>query len=203
MRVLLDAVADGAEAGVVGRNGAAAHAADQLLLLGPVKPGKSGFRAGLAARARRTAGPAGPPERDRFHGPRRRSDPGRGGELRAAVARQLQPSAPAGSSSSPWPCPRAHAPAPTTATSWQSASPRSALRYASRWRNERAGGAVDRGRPRWLRGGDPWGHEGLPARHRAASIPVGCGRRISAARRQSDPAGALPRDRGRVRSRAR
>jgi hypothetical protein len=39
MGVLLDAVADGAEAGVVGRNGAAAHAADQLLRLGPVKPG--------------------------------------------------------------------------------------------------------------------------------------------------------------------
>jgi hypothetical protein len=60
MRVLLDAVADGAEAGVVGRNGAVAHAADRLLRLGPVKPGHQ-----VSARAwlHVLDGPPGPPAR--------------------------------------------------------------------------------------------------------------------------------------------
>jgi hypothetical protein len=60
MRVLLDAVTDGAEAGVVGRDGGAAHAADQLLRLGPVKPGDQ-----VSARAwlHVLDGPPGPPGR--------------------------------------------------------------------------------------------------------------------------------------------
>jgi hypothetical protein len=57
MRVLLDAVADGAEAGVGGQNGAA-HAGDQLLRLGPVK---AGHRVSARAWLHVLDGPPGPP----------------------------------------------------------------------------------------------------------------------------------------------
>jgi hypothetical protein len=59
MRVLLDAVADGAEGGVAGQNGAA-RAKDQLLRLGPVKAGHP-----VSARAwlHVLDGPPGPPAR--------------------------------------------------------------------------------------------------------------------------------------------
>jgi hypothetical protein len=60
MRVLLDAVADGAEAGAFGRNGSAAHAADQLLRLGPVKPGD---RVSARAWLHVLDGPPAPPAR--------------------------------------------------------------------------------------------------------------------------------------------
>jgi hypothetical protein len=60
MRVLFDAVADGAEAGVLERNGAAAHPADQLLLLGPVTPGD---RASARAWLHVLDGPPAPPAR--------------------------------------------------------------------------------------------------------------------------------------------
>jgi hypothetical protein len=60
MRVLLDAAADGAEAGVVGQNGAAAHATDRLLRLGPVKPG---HRISARAWLHVLDGPPGPPAR--------------------------------------------------------------------------------------------------------------------------------------------
>jgi hypothetical protein len=60
MRVLLDAVADGAEAGAAGRDGASSHAADQLLRLGPAKPGD---RVSAQAWLHVLDGPPGPPAR--------------------------------------------------------------------------------------------------------------------------------------------
>jgi hypothetical protein len=60
LRVLLDAAADGAEAGVVGRNGGAAHPADGPLRLGPVRAGQpASARAWLHV----LDGPPGPPAR--------------------------------------------------------------------------------------------------------------------------------------------